>query len=187
VLEGELILLRLSTFHPLLSLAPCAGFFDRGQISPPGFETWLTCRCAQGVCQGSTVGGQIQSWIETNKPLVIGISCGVGGLLLLSVICCCISCFRRRRRQVRNVPKLAAAGHTGGWSGSNVSSAGYPANGVPAYPQGQWGGGPAVQPQYEMNRFPGGGGRGPGAGMPAPVPPMYGAPAGYGSHTVRYA
>ena len=60
--------------------------------------------CSNGVCQGSTVGGEISSWIQSNKTLVIALSCGIGGLILLSILICCVSRFRHRRR-VKNMPR----------------------------------------------------------------------------------
>jgi hypothetical protein len=59
--------------------------------------------CSNGLCQGSTIGGEISSWIQNNKTLVIALSAGVGGLIVLSVLACCISRFRQRRR-VKNMP-----------------------------------------------------------------------------------
>lgn len=54
--------------------------------------------CSNGACQGSTVGGEIVSWIDQNKPLVIGLAAGIGGFIFVALLCCIISCFRRRRR-----------------------------------------------------------------------------------------
>src|SRR5271156_6272025 len=50
--------------------------------------------CSNGVCQGSTVGGEIASWIDQNKALVIGLAAGIGGFIVLGLLCCIISCFR---------------------------------------------------------------------------------------------
>jgi hypothetical protein len=68
-------------------------------------------RCSNGQCQGATVGGQILSWIDSNKPLVIGLSAGIGGFLLIAVLSCIISCCRRRRR-----PKYVANQPPPGWT-----------------------------------------------------------------------
>lgn len=69
-------------------------------------------KCSNGACQGSTVGGQIVSWIDQNKTLVIALAAGLGGLFLLSVLCCFISCFRRRRRARKMPPRPPP-----GWAG----------------------------------------------------------------------
>jgi len=69
--------------------------------------------CSNGVCQGSTVGGEIVSWIDQNKPLVIGLAAGIGSLIVLALLCCIISCFRRRgrakKRPMRPPPGWAGA------------------------------------------------------------------------------
>jgi len=74
--------------------------------------------CKSGACQGATAGGQITSWIDNNKALVIGVACGVGGLLLLSILCCIISACRRKRT-VRRIKTANAAG----WNGSGYAMA----------------------------------------------------------------
>lgn len=60
--------------------------------------------CRNGRCKGSTTGGQIKSWVEDHKPLVIGVATGVGFLLLLIIGSCIYSCLcgaahRRRARK----------------------------------------------------------------------------------------
>jgi hypothetical protein len=59
-------------------------------------------QCSNGVCQGSSVGGEISSWIQNNKTLVIALAAGIGGLLVLAILACCISRFTQRRR-VKNI------------------------------------------------------------------------------------
>lgn len=61
-------------------------------------------KCSNGICQGSTVGGEISSWVNRNKPLVIGLAAGIGGLIVLAVLSCCVSSWRRRRRMRKTAP-----------------------------------------------------------------------------------
>jgi hypothetical protein len=68
----------------------------------------------QGQCKGSTVGGEVKSWIDDNKPLVIGLSAGIGALLLLSILSCVIRCCRKPRKQERRHHRPRPR-HTGGW------------------------------------------------------------------------
>ncbi|KAI9820664.1 MAG: hypothetical protein M1827_005033 [Pycnora praestabilis] len=58
-------------------------------------------KCANGQCKGSSVGKEIGSWISRNKPLVIGIAAGLGGLLLLFILSCLVRCCHRRKQQPR--------------------------------------------------------------------------------------
>lgn len=55
-------------------------------------------RCSNGQCAGSTVGGEISSWVNNNKPLVIGLSAGLGGLVVLLLLSCLINCCRNRSK-----------------------------------------------------------------------------------------
>jgi len=66
--------------------------------------------CSNGICQGSTVGGEIISWIDQNKTLVIALCSVIGGLLLLSIVGCIIRCCTRRRR-----PKVVSTSPPPGW------------------------------------------------------------------------
>lgn len=61
-------------------------------------------KCSNGNCNGATVGGEITSWIKSNKPLVIGLGVGIGGIIVLAVLGCCISSWRRRRRMAKMPP-----------------------------------------------------------------------------------
>lgn len=54
-------------------------------------------RCDNGVCRGSSLGGEVKSWIDDNKTLVIALSSAIGGLLLLAVLGCCVRACRRSR------------------------------------------------------------------------------------------
>lgn len=54
-------------------------------------------QCSNGVCRGATAGGQIRSWIDDHKAVVIGVAVGVGVLLLLALFSCCAGCVRRSK------------------------------------------------------------------------------------------
>jgi len=123
-------------------------------------------KCNNGQCEGSTVGGEVKSWIDDNKPLVIGLCAGIGALLLLAILSCLIRCCRRPRKQERrhhhHRPRPM---HTGGWNGPMPP---------PMTQRGGW---------YDSQNT--------GAWRP-PSPsyaPNYSAPPSYGyvSNTVRYA
>jgi len=72
----------------LLDGTPCAG---NGQ-------------CSNGQCKGATLGGQVKSWIEDHKAVVIGIAAGLGLLLVLTVLSCFCGCVRRARAARRKAP-----------------------------------------------------------------------------------
>jgi hypothetical protein len=110
--------------------------------------------CSNGACQGSTVGGEIVSWIDQNKPLVIGLAAGIGGFIVVALLCCIISCFRRRGR-AKKLPMRPPPG----WGG------------VPApmryAPGGRWGSYiPPPPPAKSSGRWGGSGERG---DLPPPV------------------
>ncbi|KIW44634.1 uncharacterized protein PV06_03089 [Exophiala oligosperma] len=54
-------------------------------------------KCRNGVCKGSTVGGEVKSWIDHNKTLVIALASALGGLLLLAILGCCVRACRKPR------------------------------------------------------------------------------------------
>jgi hypothetical protein len=58
----------------------------------------------------------VKSWIDDNKPLVIGLSAGIGGLLVLAILSCLIRCFRGPRKQKKRHHHRPR--HTGGWNGA---------------------------------------------------------------------
>lgn len=66
-------------------------------------------------CTGSSVGGQITSWINNNRNLVIGLAAGLGSLLLLATIGCLCSCCRRskatRGRKLVSPPAYGAGNY----------------------------------------------------------------------------
>jgi hypothetical protein len=68
-------------------------------------------KCQNGVCQGSSVGGEILSWIDSNKTLVIALCSAIGGLILLSVLGCIWRCCRRRKQ-----PKVVPMAMANGWA-----------------------------------------------------------------------
>jgi hypothetical protein len=78
-------------------------------------------RCQNGQCNGSSVGKEITSWIESNKTLVIALASVIGGLLILIILSCCWSRYRRRKnlkaRQLNPPPPPPPgwAGAAGNW------------------------------------------------------------------------
>ena len=137
--------------------------------------------CENGVCKGSSAGGEIKSWIDDNKTLVIALASALGGLLLLAILGCCIRACRRPRGQRKNaIPGVGrqrrgvhGGGQRGGWDG--------PA--VPPQMQQRGYGGP-IQPQQEQSW-----------GYPSHPPPVYSQPqsppiypgGGGQGRSVRYA
>ena len=90
----------------------------------------------QGVCDGGSVGGQITSWIDDNKALVIGISSAIGGLILLGLLGCLWRCCRRPRK-VRKIKARNMSMEMGGWAGPyppRMQNTGW--NGNQGWPQG---------------------------------------------------
>jgi hypothetical protein len=125
-------------------------------------------KCSNGQCKGSSVGKEIKSWIQHNKPLVIGLSAAVGGLIIMTIVSCCWSRYRRRQRLAarKNVTPPP------GWRGPN-----------------QWQQMPQQQSRNDMRNVPHGGNEYvPGGGWengrwnPNPQPP----PLAW-QPTVRYA
>jgi len=114
-------------------------------------------RCSNGQCKGATVGGEVKSWIDDHKSLVIGLAAGIGGFIVLALLSCLISACRRRRR-----PKAPPPPPPQGW--------GY--RGPPQQPmqqrQAQW------QGQYMSGAN---GGWDPRHSVPSVPPPAY-APRG---------
>ncbi|KAI9931365.1 hypothetical protein ASPWEDRAFT_102687 [Aspergillus wentii DTO 134E9] len=103
-------------------------------------------KCDNGQCKGSSVGGEIRSWIDDHKNVVIAVACAVGGLILIMLTSCLINrC--RRRPAVKPPPPVRYAN---GWVGPMPP----PQRG----PMGQW------------NGAPNGGYRGLGTEPPPPYP-----------------
>lgn len=130
--------------------------------------------CQNGRCQGTTAGGQITSWINDHKALVIGVCCGVGGLLLIAILSCIVSCCRRRRSTPKAIPP-AASPRNGAWQGWDSS-------GRPG-PRPQM-----AQSNYHNPQHPSQGwfNNAPAAAAPHPPPPPP-PPAYAGGRSVRYA
>lgn len=117
--------------------------------------------CENGVCKGTSVGGEVGSWIDDNKTLVIALASAIGGLILLAILgCCCRACRRRKH----GVKKGAYKPRHQGWNGPPIppqmQSRGYG-------PQNTWH--PQAYPEAPPPSYPAGGGYGPGG------------------HSVRYA
>lgn len=122
--------------------------------------------CENGVCRGSSVGGQVSSWINDNKTLVIALASSIGGLIVLAILACCIRSCRRRRRGPVKKPISPAMRQSRGWAG--------PA--IPQNYQNQGYGSPPV-PQQQQSW-----------GYPSAPAPAYGSQPGYGPRgSVRYA
>ncbi|KAJ9381134.1 hypothetical protein DTO063F5_6344 [Paecilomyces variotii] len=122
--------------------------------------------CSNGRCVGASAGGEIKSWVDDHKSLVIGLAVGIGGLLLFSLL----SCLIRRCRQSKR-PKGAGRPPPGlyppppdarynGWAG--------PMPPPPPPAMGQWRGGHSPDGYWQSG------------GYPHDPPPKYPGPA-YGS------
>jgi hypothetical protein len=116
----------------------------------------------------------VKSWIDDNKPLVIGLSAGIGALLVLAILSCLIRCFRRPRKQQKRHHRPHVSRHTGGWNGAQGFDGPMPP------PMAQRGG---------SGWYDGGAGQGEGGWRPpayAAPQPHY-PPPSYGFTSVRYA
>ncbi|KAL8716626.1 MAG: hypothetical protein Q9225_006059 [Loekoesia sp. 1 TL-2023] len=117
-------------------------------------------RCNNGQCEGSSTAKEIGSWLHDNRNLVIGIACGVGGLLLLSILGCCIRRLRRPKRVRARSPPMQQ-----GWAGGPMPQGnGWNASRGSRAPNGYWDG-PPPPPHWQHS----------------PPPPQYMQPS------VRYA
>jgi hypothetical protein len=157
----------------------CGGGGSCQNVSFPltAFPLTHMLTCPQGQCKGSNVGGEIKSWIDDHKPLVIGICAAVGGLILLAILSCLYRCFRRRRARsafARN--KVQSSGSWVGGPPPPVTMAGGAARGSGGLPF----------PTYAQSRasvMSGGNGAGWNPQPPPGVPPSYQRSTG----SVRYA
>lgn len=61
-------------------------------------------KCSNGRCEGATAGGEIRSWIDDHKAVVIGLATGLGLLVAVILVSCCTSCVRRSKRNGKVVP-----------------------------------------------------------------------------------
>jgi hypothetical protein len=89
-------------------------------------------KCQNGRCQGASVGGQVSSWIDDHKAIVIGVCAGVGGLILFAILSCCIRSCRRRSASKKRVPPPPQP-PPGGWQGWQQ-----PAMQMQTYPNRGW-------------------------------------------------
>lgn len=122
--------------------------------------------CDNGSCKGSSVGGEIKSWVDKHKGVVIGICCGVGGLILLAIISGLINRYRHPKSKIPPPPPAgmyAAAPGGRPWPGPRgmYPPPPPPPNSRPS--MGQWGGYQGLSHE--------------------PPPPYAGGPPGY----ARYA
>ncbi|KAF1943083.1 zincin [Clathrospora elynae] len=85
-------------FGPRVCYGLQQNFLDGTECSGGG-------RCSNGDCKGASVGRAITIFIDSNLPLVIGLSAGIGGLIVLCIIGCCWRSYRRRSK----LRKYAAA------------------------------------------------------------------------------
>ncbi|KAF9887970.1 hypothetical protein FE257_009359 [Aspergillus nanangensis] len=99
--------------------------------------------CNNGRCDGSSV----KNWIDDHKNVVIGVACGVGGLIVLSILWCLIN----RCRRARHTPKAPPPQRV---------------------PYGPWGAGPVPPPRPPMGQWPNAPTRG-YQGLAADPPPPY--------------
>jgi len=98
--------------------------------------------CDNGVCRGGSVGGEVKSWIEDNKTLVIALASALGGILLLAILGCCFRACRKPRGQRKQA----------------IPGVGRPRRGIHGdMPHGARGGwdGPSVPPQYNQQGYGG--------------------------------
>lgn len=60
--------------------------------------------CKNGYCSGASALGEVKSWIDSHRNVVIGVASGVGALLLFSILSCCFSRCRRGRNRRKRLP-----------------------------------------------------------------------------------
>lgn len=88
---------------------------------PQSFLDGTPCQngghCKNGQCKGSSTGEAIKSWIDKHTDVVIGIACGVGGVIVLSLAWCLINRCRRSRREAA-MAQAASVHYGGGWPGA---------------------------------------------------------------------
>lgn len=137
-------------------------------------------RCQNGVCRGSSVGGEVKSWIDNNKTLVIALASAIGGLILLGVLGCCIrACRRPRGKKLEGIVPGQRRRRGGGGPGP-APNAGWNGPQIPQQMRDRgYGGG--WQPQQQQQGW-----------YPSQPPPAYGGGWGEGynaqrSNSVRYA
>jgi hypothetical protein len=134
-----------------------------------GTPCGLAGKCSNGRCTGSNLGNEVKSWIDSHKPLVIGLASAIGSLIVLSILGCCWRSYKRRKQG-----KAYAA--TAAYNRTNRANRGAPPPNYPP-PRGHRG------DRRSSRRAPPPPGpyQGPGNNVPPP-PPMY-----QRSDSVRYA
>lgn len=61
--------------------------------------------CKGGRCVGSTFGGEVKSWVDDHKSLVIGLAAGIGGLIILGILSALFKrCRRPRQPKITTIP-----------------------------------------------------------------------------------
>lgn len=137
-------------------------------------------KCDNGICRGSSVGGEVSSWINDNKTLVIALASSIGGIIVLAILFCCIrSCRRKRTRKVVPVPPPAMR------HGRRHGSRAWDGPAVPTEMRDRGYGGWMPPPQQQQTSW----------GYPTVPQPTYSGPGGYGAppgpfgggNSVRYA
>nr|OQO26017.1 hypothetical protein B0A51_08130 [Rachicladosporium sp. CCFEE 5018]OQO27450.1 hypothetical protein B0A51_06326 [Rachicladosporium sp. CCFEE 5018] len=147
----------ISCASPEFGIGQCLGLQQN-------FLDGTTCggggTCNNGQCKGASAGGQIKSWIQDHKAIVIGVCAAIGGILLFSIL----GCITRRCRRSRKPKHLPPQVPPGGWQGWNAppppaamhQSRGYGQRNVPMpppmaqHPSQGWfqGGAPPQGPGY---------------------------------------
>lgn len=100
-------------------------------------------QCSNGVCQGSSVGNEITSWLGDNKNIVIPVASVVGGLFLIAIVSCILSSCRRRRARKTIRPAPPNSSWQGGYGNGNAWNAANLARPAPAVRAMRGGRGPA--------------------------------------------
>lgn len=107
---------QLSCASPEFGVGVCYGLQQN-------FLDGTTCAgggtCQNGQCKGASVGGQVKSWIDDHKPLVIGLASALGAFFLFLILGCLFRCCRRGRRNRPSKTAVPAPppSHAGGWHG----------------------------------------------------------------------
>lgn len=123
-------------------------------------------KCYNGDCKGSSFAKEAEAWINNHKPLVIGLSVGIGSLLLISCLACIFRrCRRPRRRKVMPPvpypgpppPGLRGAIPMRGMGGRAPPRGGYQWPGQPQPYMNMNSGPPPVPPRGPPPAYPGGG------------------------------
>ena len=140
-------------FGPNVCYSLQQNFLDGTQCSGGG-------TCQNGRCRGASVGGQVSSWIDDHKAIVIGVCAGVGGLILFAILGCIVRSCRRRRanKKFAAAPAQPPPGGWQGWQGGRQPQ------------MAQHGGGYNQQQQPHPNHGWAGGASGGYAPPPPPAP-----------------